>query len=98
VPSYEADALLTSTGGTARALEAALGLPKNFLDNNKIVRVDIPKPRDLNIRIPSGNEAGASELWLPGGRLPNGNVEAVIDANAISNTRYNVISLPVIHK
>jgi hypothetical protein len=49
--------------------------------------VDIPNPWDFGLRIPSGNEAGASELWIPGGRLPTGNTKAVIDgANVPSAT------------
>jgi hypothetical protein len=75
----EADELLASTKGDKRALEDALGLPKNFLDSNDLVRVDIPDPKSLNVRIPSGNEAGANDLWLPGGKLPDGNLEAVVD-------------------
>jgi filamentous hemagglutinin len=42
--------------------------------------VDITNPRELQLRIPSGNEAGANDLWIPGGRLPNGNSEAIVDA------------------
>ena len=84
----EADQLLASTNGNARAMEDALGLPENFLDGNQLVRVDIPNPRELNLRIPSGNEAGANDLWIPGGRLPDGNLEAVIDVGNISPKRY----------
>jgi RHS repeat-associated protein len=75
----EADELLASTKGDKRALEDALGLPKNFLDTNELVRVDVPDPKSLNLRIPSGNEAGANDYWLPGGKLPDGNLEAVVD-------------------
>ncbi|MFJ3525601.1 PAAR domain-containing protein [Pseudomonas sp. NPDC090203] len=84
MPKYEADQLWVSTNGDKRAIEKALGLPKDFLENNTLMRVDIPTPRDLNLRIPSGNEAGANELWIPGGKLPGGNSEAVIDAGAIA--------------
>ena len=75
----EADALLSKAGGDKRAMEEALGLPKGMLDSEKLVRVDIPKPRDLGLRIPSGNEAGANSLWIPGGKLPTGSLEAVVD-------------------
>jgi hypothetical protein len=30
--------------------------------------------------MPTGRESGANELWLPGGRLPTGQREAVVDA------------------
>ncbi len=29
--------------------------------------------------MPDGNEIGANNLWLPGGILPNGKLEAVLD-------------------
>lgn len=82
MPSHEVSELLSRAGADRRALEKALGLPESFLESNTLVRVDIPAPKDLNLRIPSGNEAGANEFWLPGGKLPNGNSEAVIDAGA----------------
>lgn len=82
MPKEEADRLIASAGGDKRKLEDALGLPKGTLDDNELVRVDIPEPRKLNVRMPSGNEAGANDLWLPGGKLPGGNHEAVIDVGA----------------
>lgn len=93
MPKGEADALLASTKGNPRALEKALGLPDNFLDSNSLVRVDIPKPEDLHLRIPSGNEAGANSQWIPGGKLPTGNSEAVIDVGGIPNTRYSTAAV-----
>lgn len=79
LPKAETDALITKAGGDKRVLEEALGLEKGYLDNNKLVRVDISKPKEVGLRIPSGNEAGTNPQWLPGGKLPNGNSEAVID-------------------
>lgn len=89
MPKHEADQLLASTRGDPRALEQALGLPDHFLDDNTLVRVDIPKPKELDLRVPSGNEAGANEQWIPGGKLPIGNSEAVIDVKGIPDTRYS---------
>jgi hypothetical protein len=68
MPKAEADALLASTKGEPRAMERALGLPDGFLDNNRLVRVDISNPQGSGLRVPSGNEAGANELWIPGGK------------------------------
>lgn len=84
----EADRLVASTNGNSRAMEEALGLPEGFLEGNQLVRVDIPNPRELNLRIPSGNEAGANDLWILGGRLPDGNLEAVIDVGDMPPSRY----------
>ncbi|SHF79054.1 filamentous hemagglutinin, partial [Vibrio gazogenes DSM 21264] len=91
--NQEATSLLNSTKGSASAMEKALGLPNGFLDGNQLVRVDIPKPRELNLRMPSGNEAGANSQWIPGGRLPDGNLEAVIDATNLQPERYKVTTL-----
>jgi hypothetical protein len=38
-------------------------------------------------RIPSGKESGVNPLWLPGGRLPNGINEAVVD---LDNSQKNL--------
>jgi len=70
-------------------LEKALGLPAGTLENNPLVRVDIPNPRDANLRVPSGNEAGANDQWLPGGKLPTGNSEAVVDAGSLPESGYS---------
>ncbi|MBF0312799.1 MAG: hypothetical protein HQK50_03565 [Oligoflexia bacterium] len=56
-----------------------MGLGHGQLDADELVRIDVPRPKDHNLRIPSGNERGANESWRPGGKLPNGNSEAVID-------------------
>ena len=77
--SSEADALLAKAGGDPNALEDALGLPRGTLENNPLVRVDVPSPRSCGLRVPSGNEAGANDLWIPGGKLPGGTSEGVID-------------------
>jgi uncharacterized Zn-binding protein involved in type VI secretion len=93
MPKSEADALMASTKGNPRAMEAALGLPDGFLKTNELVRVDISSPRDSGLRIPSGNEAGANDLWIPGGKLPTGASEAVIDAPKVPAR--NVLESPV---
>jgi hypothetical protein len=79
MPKKEVDKLLLETNGDKRALERALGLPDGMLDADQLVRVDIPNPKGVNVRIPSGNEAGANSQWIPGGKLPGGNHEAVVD-------------------
>lgn len=79
MPKGEMDQLLASSGGDKRKLEKALGLPADTLEGNELVRIDIPDPGKLNVRMPSGNEAGANSQWIPGGTLPNGNTEAVLD-------------------
>jgi hypothetical protein len=80
--SQQADELIRNASGNPRILEESLGLPNGFFDD-EILRVDIPNPSEFNLRIPSGNEAGANSQFLPGGLLPTGLAEAVIDAGNI---------------
>lgn len=88
----EVDALLQRTEGDPRAMERELGLPDGFFDS-AVVRVDIPQPQDAGLRMPSGNEAGANDLWIPGGKLPTGLSEAVIDGGRVPADRYKVTDM-----
>lgn len=92
IPKSEADRIEAAANrGDLAAVEEALGLkPGFFADGGELKRIDIPDPRELGLRIPNGNEAGASELWIPGGKLPNGVPEAVIDAGGLPDSRYAV--------
>lgn len=86
----EADAILREAGGDPRKLEAALGLPTGQLNNDSVVRLDFTPEamKDLNVRMPSGNEAGANDDWLPGGFLASGKNEAVIDGGLARPEHY----------
>ena len=64
-------------------------LPEGQLDGNTLTRVDFDAPAELDLRMPSGNEAGANDKWIPGGRLPDGAAEAVIDVAGIPPARYS---------
>ena len=81
MPKSVADEVISQAGGDVSRLEELLGLNPGDLGTNP-VRVDIPNPQ--NIRIPSGNEAGA---W-PGYWTPGGVMEAVIDP--VPKTEYIV--------
>ncbi|WP_096288388.1 hypothetical protein [Mycobacterium ahvazicum] len=93
MPRSEADAMINGSKGGPRAMEAELGLPEGFLDSNSIVRIDISDPSEFKLRIPSGNEAGANDQWIPGGRLPNGASEAVVDGKDIPPGEYIVTDI-----
>ncbi|HEY1839508.1 MAG TPA: hypothetical protein VGG53_04665 [Mycobacterium sp.] len=90
MPKSEADALIEAIRGDPRAMEKALGLIEGFLDSNKIVRIDIGHPHEFDLRMPSGNELGANDQWIPGGKLPDGASEAVIDAGNVPRPDYSV--------
>lgn len=74
---------MNATGGDLRALEQALGLPDGYFDAEGVVRVDVHDPDNYGLRVPSGNEAGTNDQWIPGGFLPTGMPEAIIDGAKI---------------
>lgn len=82
----EMDAMLTKTGKDIGKIETELGIPAGSWKGQEMVRISIPEPKTLNVRVPSGNEMGANSLWLPGGHLPTGYSEAVI--NKIPKGKY----------
>jgi hypothetical protein len=90
---HEADELMRSTQGNPRAMERSLGLPPGFLEEHNVLRIDVPDPQSYNLRVPSGNEAGANSDWIPGGYLPDGLREAVIDGAAVPPDRYTVTEI-----
>jgi hypothetical protein len=78
--------ILKKAAGDVRIIETELGLPPGSWQTNPatgkkriIVRIDVPDPKTLHLRMPTGNEAAANPLWMPGGVLPNGKLEAVVD-------------------
>jgi hypothetical protein len=76
----EMDHMLGRAKGDISIIEAELGIPAGAWKGKELVRIDVPAPRNLGVRVPSGNESGANDLWLPGGRLPTGQLEATVDS------------------
>jgi hypothetical protein len=87
----EMDRVLAAAKGDISIVEAQLGIPPGSWVGKEMVRIDIPEPAKLGIRLPSGNEAGANIEWLPGGKLPTGLLEAVVDS--IPKGKYKEVSL-----
>ncbi len=50
-----------------------------YTKHGGIVRIDIKKPLDYEIRLPSGNEYGANIHFISGGKTDGGALEAVIN-------------------
>ena len=73
------DKIIKETGGDLRQIEQKLGLDANYLDGSDVMIVHIDNPSAYNLRIPSGNEGGANQYWLPGGKTSGGVNEAVMD-------------------
>jgi len=90
-PASEVEPLIVK--GDFAAVESALGLPEAYLKDFNVIRIDIARLDEYNLRIPSGNEAGANEYWLPGGMLPDGMREAVIDGSRIPHEDLTIIEL-----
>ncbi len=76
LPKSNADALIRQAGGDVSKLEVLLGLNRGDLGTNPY-RIDINNPKGL--RMPSGNEPGANEFWIPGGKTSGGIFEATVD-------------------
>ena len=77
LPKSVVDKAIKASNGDPRVLEKLLKLDEGYLGDSPII-VDILNPS--NIRVPSGNEAGAwPEYWIPGGYTGGGVPEAVVD-------------------
>ena len=87
LPFSDAEELLKKTGGDISKIEEALGVPAGSWDGNPLLLIVVPDPEGLDVRIPSGNEAGANEFWIPGGFTSGGEPEAVV--NQIPKGKYN---------
>jgi hypothetical protein len=86
MPKSEMDALLAKTNKDISKIEKELGIPAGSWTGKEMVKIEIQDPKALRLRMPSGNEMGANSLWLPGGQLPTGYPEAVI--NKIPKGKY----------
>jgi len=79
MPTKELNKLIDKKGVTIADIEKELGIPASAWKGKVLVKIDIAQPEKLNLRIPKGNEAGANELWIPGGKLPTGYTEGVVN-------------------
>lgn len=75
------DSIINESGGSSEVMSSRLGIPAEQFENGNLLRVELYPTENYQPKIPSGNEFGARDtepLWLPGGKLPNGDWEAVI--------------------
>ena len=80
MPKIVCDDIAIVAKGNAAVFELALSFDAGyFSEHGGMVRVDVLEVRDLNLRIPSGNEDGSNSDWLPGGYTKGGVPEAVCD-------------------
>lgn len=57
-------------------LELDVGVPLGRWSDCDLSRIDVTQPSKFNLRLPSGNEMSANELWIPGGFTSGGLPEA----------------------
>lgn len=57
-------------------LKCKLGIPPTQLQEGALVRIDFKISDRYKVEVPSGNEFGTNDLWLPGGKLPNGKIRS----------------------
>ena len=94
MPKSLCDDVISNANGNISIIERELGFPEGyFSDQGGLVRIDIDDISGLNIRMPSGNETGANELWLPGGYTSGGVPEAITDIIPLSRTKITKISV-----
>ena len=82
------DTIIEETKNTGSGMSDRLGIPKEQLESGDLLRIDFLPTEKYTPRIPTGNEFGARDtdpLWLPGGKLPNGDFEAVISTKGMKN-------------
>ncbi len=98
-PTDKLNDVIAAADGDPVRLSDALGLPKDFFVGADVQLRDFA-PHELDgLRLPSGNEGGTDlDAWIPGGYLPSGIPEAVIDipetATGLNNGDYVPSSWP----
>ena len=79
-PKEFMDEINNLANGDIYVFEEMLGFDKGYFSSEGgLVRFNIKDPTKLNLRMPSGNEFGANDHWIPGGYTDGGTAEAIID-------------------
>jgi hypothetical protein len=87
------DKLIKDANGNLDILSQTLGVPKEQLAGG-LVRIDFKVTSKYKVYMSSGNEFGTNSQWLPGGKLPTGQVEAVVKTEGmIKDVDYFVIDI-----
>jgi len=79
IAQKDANTIINGAKIDPKSLGHSFEADRSFFLGEELVRIDISNPREFGLRLPTGNEAGANPFWLPGGQLPTGISEAVID-------------------
>lgn len=79
LPKKELDKVLAESKGDIKLIEVKLGLPEGYLGDDDVMIVLMERKDCTSLSLPSGNENGANEFWLPGGYTSGGTPEAVMN-------------------
>lgn len=94
MPKSFCDDIAIKADGNIGVYELTLGFDEgHFVDGGGLIRIDINDLSGLNLRIPSGNEAGVNSHWIPGGKTEGGIPEVITDL--IPNNPNNVITIEI---
>jgi len=80
------NSIISESKGSSAVISERLGIPAEQLESGDLVRIEFLPGEKYNPKIPSGNEWGARDtdpIWLPGGKLPNGDWEAVVSTKGM---------------
>ncbi len=92
--NVDARKMLDESGGDPIKLAQMLGIPEDQLANDSLVLVQFHPTSSYASLMPSGNEWGANDQWLPGGKLPHGDLEAIVHTEGMSDGQdYTVIDI-----
>jgi hypothetical protein len=79
--------MIAESGGSPINLAQKLGIPEDQLANDSLVILEFHRTDSYTAHMPSGNEWGANDQWLPGGKLPRGDLEAIVPTEGMVNGR-----------
>ena len=84
-PTNQINDLLKKSKGDISVIEKGLGIPSGeWANKGGLYKIDIPKPSEHNLRLPTSNLSGANELFIPGGTTSGGIAEAVVNQVPVS--------------
>ncbi|MCA2009700.1 hypothetical protein [Tritonibacter mobilis] len=86
MPKREFERMIQDARGDLSIIEKELGFDPGHLTSGKYQPVLIDPDDFSGLRVPTGNEGGANEFWLPGGYTSGGMPEAVMDFGGVEFT------------
>lgn len=89
MPTDQVQHVLDNAGGDVRLIESQLGLEPGSLPTD-LVHVEFPTLTSSDVRMPSGNETGANDSWIPYGHLPTGISEGVHTDSGLPHVGHDI--------